>query len=50
MIRPCQNGGTCTQVSATQYTCSCFNGYSGTNCEISMWQSNMKIASTVNKV
>ncbi len=32
-VAPCQNGGTCTVVSSTQYLCSCPLGYLGTRCE-----------------
>lgn len=30
---PCQNNGTCTSLSSTEYTCSCTKGYAGKNCE-----------------
>lgn len=30
---PCRNGGTCTVLSSTQYSCSCPLGYLGTNCQ-----------------
>ena len=29
----CQNGGTCSNVNADSYVCTCPNGYTGTNCE-----------------
>ena len=27
--QPCQNGGLCSKVTDTTYTCSCVNGYTG---------------------
>ena len=30
---PCQNNGTCSNPYSSNYTCSCDNGYSGTDCE-----------------
>lgn len=29
---PCQNGGTCTEVSHDEYKCTCPEGYTGENC------------------
>ena len=29
---PCQNGGTCVD-EVNRYSCSCYKGYKGTNCE-----------------
>uniref|UniRef100_A0A8B9KT89 Zonadhesin, like n=1 Tax=Astyanax mexicanus TaxID=7994 RepID=A0A8B9KT89_ASTMX len=31
---PCENGGTCAESSDTSYTCTCPEGFTGTNCEI----------------
>ena len=33
---PCQNGGTCTD-HVNQYTCACVEGYTGENCQTSMF-------------
>ncbi|XP_076369513.1 agrin-like isoform X2 [Tachypleus tridentatus] len=33
---PCQNGGTCTAASEDSYRCSCPQGYSGEQCEVSL--------------
>ncbi len=30
----CQNGGVCTKISDTEYSCACLDGFSGDNCEI----------------
>ena len=30
---PCVNGGICTYLGNSQYTCDCPLGYNGTNCE-----------------
>jgi hypothetical protein len=29
----CLNGGVCTSLSATTFSCSCATGYQGTNCQ-----------------
>ena len=34
--RPCQNGGQCVD-GVNEYTCTCAAGYSGINCEQSMY-------------
>ncbi len=31
---PCLNGATCSVLSSTQYTCTCKQGFLGTNCQI----------------
>jgi hypothetical protein len=31
---PCQNGGTCTKISTTEFTCQCSLQWSGTTCEV----------------
>ena len=31
--RPCQNGATCIPGNGNSYTCTCSQGYSGTNCQ-----------------
>lgn len=31
--KPCKHGGTCTNTGQGSYTCTCAEGYSGTNCE-----------------
>ena len=33
---PCQNGGICTE-ELNQYNCTCVDGYTGDNCETSMY-------------
>ena len=30
---PCQNGGTCTNISSSDYVCNCGQGFTGLNCE-----------------
>ena len=39
---PCQNGGTCID-AANKYTCNCVLGYSGANCETSMFKVYLNI-------
>ena len=39
---PCQNDGTCA-VSGNSYTCSCPDGYSGDNCQTSMFSVNLPL-------
>ncbi|KAJ8923684.1 hypothetical protein NQ315_010265 [Exocentrus adspersus] len=34
--KPCRNGGTCFNTGQGSYTCSCPNGFNGTDCEIPM--------------
>jgi hypothetical protein len=29
---PCNNGGTCIEISATTYSCDCALGYTGSQC------------------
>ncbi len=31
---PCLNGGTCSSISTTQYSCSCSLGYQGSMCQL----------------
>ena len=31
---PCLNGGTCSSISNTQFSCSCALGYQGSNCQL----------------
>ena len=32
---PCKNGGEC--INGAQYTCVCVDGFTGADCETSMW-------------
>ncbi|KAG1672483.1 Neurogenic locus protein delta [Nymphon striatum] len=32
--KPCKNGGTCTNTGQGSYTCSCPEGFTGTDCEV----------------
>ena len=36
---PCQNGGACTPLNATDYTCQCAVGFGGANCSESIYAS-----------
>jgi Notch-like protein len=33
---PCQNNGTCTNISITVFECTCLEGYSGSTCNIDL--------------
>ena len=45
---PCVNGGVCTYLGNSQYTCECPLGYNGTNCELS--ESRRKQAESMHAV
>ena len=32
-IKPCKNGGQCTKISSTAFSCQCKLGYSGDSCD-----------------
>ena len=35
---PCKNGATCADDNVGGYTCTCVNGYIGTNCQYGMFK------------
>ena len=40
--QPCQNSGQCAD-RVNGYTCTCADGYAGTNCELSRYISNQSL-------
>jgi len=40
---PCQNGGECSMIDASEYYCFCEDGFEGTNCEIGKFSIGLKI-------